>query len=72
MIRTPFLYILYYELPLTFHPVCSGAVVPLSDQDALVDLFNSFMASPDQFTSALGFQRTKRSACDKVRQPSAH
>jgi hypothetical protein len=32
----------------------------------LLDMFNSFMASPDQYTSALGFQRSKRSTCDKV------
>jgi hypothetical protein len=44
-----------------------GAVVPLSEQDAFLDMLNAFLASPDQYTTALGFQRSKRAACDKVR-----
>jgi hypothetical protein len=42
-------------------------VVPLRSEDALVEMLNSFFAAPDPFTSALGFQRSKRSTCDKVR-----
>lgn len=45
--------------------VSQGAVLPLSSEDALVEMLNSLFASPDQFTSALGFQRSKRSTCDK-------
>jgi len=45
--------------------VTQGAVVPLSEQDAFLDMLNAFLASPDQYTTALGFQRSKRAACDK-------
>jgi len=45
--------------------VTQGAVVPLSEQDAFLDMLDAFLASPDQYTTALGFQRSKRATCDK-------
>lgn len=44
--------------------VSQGAVVPVQE-DALFNLLESFLTSPEQYTSALGFQRNKRSTCDK-------
>merc|ERR1712142_1445648 len=41
-----------------------GAVVPIQE-DALFDMVQSFLIQPDEFASAVGMTRVKRSAFDK-------
>lgn len=45
--------------------VSYGAVIP-SEEDALFEMAQSFLAAPEEFATALGMTRVKRSAYDKA------
>merc|ERR1712168_1147002 len=61
---TGFKMVMKFSLLVLVAAVSHGAVVPVQE-DALFDMVQSFLTSPDQYADALGMSRVKRSTYDR-------